>query len=206
MLRWKAFIAMTSYKFSFPLQVTAKHYNCHPKQKQMCQLCEHSNKTKIFQFQTKTRLLKDKINENTAFCFEKLCESSLSRDTFVNFLFQLSPNHLFPFFFGGWSKKQWIQYALAAGSVGVLWGEGLSSQFLQPLEIFLVPVVPKVDNTIHWINFYPLRSTIILVSPILIHWIVIYPVDDAIQCKLNNQSLICCPSQDGMFNVRVVLW
>ena len=46
--------------------------------------------------------------------------------------------------------------------------------------ILLVPVVQKVDSTIHWIAQ--------LVSLTLIHWIVIYPVDSAIQL-LNNWGL-----------------
>ena len=46
--------------------------------------------------------------------------------------------------------------------------------------ILLVPVVQKVDSTIHWIAQ--------LVFLTLIHWIVIYPVDSAIQL-LNNWGL-----------------
>ena len=38
-----------------------------------------------------------------------------------------------------------------------------------------VPVVQKVDSTIHWINHYPLDITL-LVSLKLIHWIAIYLV------------------------------
>ena len=41
------------------------------------------------------------------------------------------------------------------------------------------PVVQKVDKAIHWINLYPLDSTI-LVSLTLILWLVICPVDSAI--------------------------
>ena len=48
------------------------------------------------------------------------------------------------------------------------------------------PVVRKVDNTIHWINLYPVDSAIDFL--ILIHWIAIYPVDNTIQ-QLNNWSL-----------------
>ena len=48
------------------------------------------------------------------------------------------------------------------------------------INIFLAPVVQKVDNTIHWIAQ--------LVSLILVQWIVIYPVNSAIQL-LNNWGL-----------------
>ena len=50
------------------------------------------------------------------------------------------------------------------------------------------PVVQKVDSTIHWINFYPLDTAIILDYLTLIRWIVIYPVGSAIQ-RLNNRDL-----------------
>ena len=46
------------------------------------------------------------------------------------------------------------------------------------------PVIQKVDKAIHWINLYPLDSTI-LVSLTLILWLVICPVDSAIHL-LNN--------------------
>jgi len=49
----------------------------------------------------------------------------------------------------------------------------------------LAPFVQKVDNTVHWINLYPLDSGIGFL--ILIHWIVIYPMDSAIHL-LNNQD------------------
>ena len=45
-----------------------------------------------------------------------------------------------------------------------------------------VPVVRKVDSSIHWI--------VQLFFLILIHWIVICPVDSAIQ-GLNNRGLVC---------------
>ena len=40
--------------------------------------------------------------------------------------------------------------------------------------VFLVPVVQKVDNALHWISLCTVNSTInvLLVSLILIHWIV----------------------------------
>ena len=55
------------------------------------------------------------------------------------------------------------------------------------INIFLTPVVQKVDNTIHRINHYPLDSAL-LVFLILMRWIVIYPVNTAIQL-LNNWGL-----------------
>ena len=55
------------------------------------------------------------------------------------------------------------------------------------MVIHLAPVVPKLDNTIHWINLYPLKNAIGFL--ILIHWIVIYPVGSAIQ-RLNNPGLV----------------
>ena len=50
----------------------------------------------------------------------------------------------------------------------------------------------KVDNTVYWINLYPLHN--ILVFLILDHWIVIYLVDSTVQClnnwdKTNTQGL-----------------
>ena len=48
------------------------------------------------------------------------------------------------------------------------------------INIFLAPVVQKVDNTIHWIAQ--------LVSFILLQRIVIYPVNSTIQL-LNNWGL-----------------
>ena len=48
---------------------------------------------------------------------------------------------------------------------------------------FWAPVVQKVDNTVHWINPYPLDSAIGF--PNTIHWIVIYLVDCTIQ-RLKN--------------------
>ena len=68
----------------------------------------------------------------------------------------------------------------------ILRGSSFSLGIFHPHPPFLVQalhvVVQKVDNAIHWINLYPLDSTI---SPILIHWIVIYPMDSDIQ-HLNN--------------------
>ena len=40
-------------------------------------------------------------------------------------------------------------------------------------------VVQWADNTIHWINLYPMDSA--MYSSILIRWIVIYPVSSATQ-------------------------
>ena len=49
----------------------------------------------------------------------------------------------------------------------------------------LAPVVRKVDNAIHWINYYPLNSAIGFPN---ILWIAISPVDSAIHL-LNNRGL-----------------
>ena len=48
----------------------------------------------------------------------------------------------------------------------------------------LAPVVQKVDNAIHWINHYPVDSSIVCY---LICLTVIYPVNSLVQC-LNNQG------------------
>ena len=51
----------------------------------------------------------------------------------------------------------------------------------------LAPVVQKEENTIQWINLYPVDSA--MVSLILNHWIVIYRVDSTIQ-HLNNRAMV----------------
>ena len=48
----------------------------------------------------------------------------------------------------------------------------------------LTPFVQKVDSTIHWLNQYPLDSTIGFAK------IVIYPADSAIHCLNNNWGLV----------------
>ena len=50
----------------------------------------------------------------------------------------------------------------------------------------LAPVVQKVDNAIHRINYYQWMAQ--LISLLLIHWIVIYPAHSAIH-RLNNWRL-----------------
>ena len=36
----------------------------------------------------------------------------------------------------------------------------VSLKLIHWIELFLVPVVQKVDNAIHWISLYPLNSAI----------------------------------------------
>ena len=55
--------------------------------------------------------------------------------------------------------------------------------------ILLGWVVKKMDNSIHWINHYPVDSVPVVGLLILIHWIaILYPLDSAIQ-PLNNRAL-----------------
>ena len=57
----------------------------------------------------------------------------------------------------------------------------------------IAPTVERVDNAIHWRNFY-LANNAILFPLILIWWIRIYSVDSTIQ-SLNNWGLITKDSQ-----------
>ena len=58
------------------------------------------------------------------------------------------------------------------------------------MENCSVPVVQKVDNTIHRINLYPLNSpTLVFLILVLILWIVIYPMNSTIQ-PLNRMGLL----------------
>ena len=67
--------------------------------------------------------------------------------------------------------------------------------------ILLVPVVQKVDSTIHWIAQ--------LVSLTLIHWIVIYPVELALSSFWTTGGCIITPdlrSDTSLMELRRLSW
>ena len=81
-----------------------------------------------------------------------------------------------PEWFNGWTMLsteqitiQWLVIYLLDGIIHLLNKPGLA------------PVVQKVDNTIHWINRYPVDSAVCFVNT--------YPVDSVIQ-PFNNWGLM----------------